>query len=713
MSATPDVAAASDVKTVMPDEVVAHALTRYLHPPGLDGEIALITLDNHRDHTRPTSFGPVGLRSLAAALDDIASRGTAVRAIAVTGKPFVFGAGADITGMPSLATREQAEEIGRLGHEVFNRLRMSSVPTFAFVNGLALGGALELALHCHYRTLSAGARAIALPECSIGLVPGWGGSWLLPNLIGPEHALKVIVENPLSQNRMLKPQQAHQLGIADALFEPADFLERSLEWAVSVCNGDIAVHRPEPDRGQAWELAVLVGRKLVDERLHGAAPAPLRALDLLERSRTADYAASSVAETTALADLLLGDECRASLYAFNLVQRRAKHPAGAPDATLARPVGKVGVVGAGLMATQLAVLFAQRLQVPVVMTDVSVDALTSGVARAHAAVDKLVEKKRLDGVAAARVKRLITGSLDRGGFADADFVIEAVFENLDVKRQVFAELEQIVTPACVLATNTSSLSVTAMAQQLSHPERVVGLHFFNPVAVLPLVEVVRGEHTDDAALATAFAVAKLLKKSAVGVGDATAFVVNRVLLRCMNEVLAAIDAGMDAATADHALDPLGLPMTPLELLDLVGLPVALHVSQTLHGAFGQRFAVSPALRRAVELGKPSLLVWRNGRHQLDPELVFGAGSDAESDQRAAQVTAEQLREQVVAALAQEIRLMLDEGVVAEAADIDLCMLLGAGWSFHLGGITPYLDRTGASERVAGRRFLPQGVANAP
>jgi 3-hydroxyacyl-CoA dehydrogenase/enoyl-CoA hydratase/carnithine racemase len=696
------------MSAVFEDEVVAHALTRYVRPPGLDGEIALITLDNQRDHTKPTSFGPAGLRSLAAALDDIAAHDPAVRAIAVTGKPFIFGAGADITGMPSLTTREQTQEIGRLGHEVFNRLRESPIPTFAFVNGVALGGALELALHCHYRTLSAGAKAIALPECSIGLVPGWGGSWLLPNLIGPERALKVIIENPLSQNRMLKPRQALELGIADALFEPVDFLERSLEWAVEVLNGDIAVQRPQPDRGQAWELAVLVGRKLVDERFHGAAPAPLRALDLLELARTADYDTSAAAETTALADLLLGGECRASLYAFNLVQRRAKRPAGAPNASLARPVGKVGVVGAGLMATQLAVLFARRLKVPVVMTDVNADALAAGVARAHAAVDKLIEKRRLTGSAAVRVKGLITGSLDRSAFADADFVIEAVFEDLDVKRQVFAELEQIVTPECVLATNTSSLSVTAMAQQLSHPERVVGLHFFNPVAVLPLVEVVRGGRTDDAALATAFAVAKQLKKSAVGVGDATAFVVNRVLLRCMNEVLTAIDAGMDASVADHALDPWGLPMSPLELLDLVGLPVALHVSQTLHDAFGQRFAVSPTLRRAVKLGKPSLLVRRGGKQQLDPELEPSTWPEpvpALGDQSGGQLTAEQLRDRVAAALAQEIRAMLDEGVVAAPADIDLCMLLGAGWPFHLGGITPYLDRAGVAERVTGRRFF--------
>ncbi|MGH3426296.1 MAG: 3-hydroxyacyl-CoA dehydrogenase NAD-binding domain-containing protein [Mycobacteriales bacterium] len=686
-----------------PNEVVAHALTRYLRPPGLDGEIALVTMDNRRDHTKPTSFGPGGLRSLAAALDEIAARTPTARAIAITGKPFIFGAGADITGMPSLRDRDQAVEVGRLGHTVFNRLRESAIPTFAFINGLALGGALELALHCHYRTVSLGARAVALPECSIGLVPGWGGSWLLPHLIGAEQALRVIVENPLSQNRMLNAAQAHKIGVADAAFEPVDFLESSLEWAVGVLNGEIMVERPEVDRGQGWELAIAAGRKLVGERLHGAAPAPELALNLLERARTSEYTDHAEAETQALADLLTGDEFRASLYAFNLVQRRAKRPGGAPDKSLARPVGAVGVVGAGLMASQLAVLWARRLKVPVVMTDVDPAALSRGVARAHAAIDKLAEKKRMPGTEAARVKRLITGADDVSGLANSDAVIEAVFEDATVKREVFGKLETVVRPDCLLATNTSSLSVTAIAAGLRHPERVVGMHFFNQVAVLPLVEVVRTGQTDDASLATAFKLAKQLKKSAVGVGDFTAFVVNRVLLRCMNEVLAAIDAGMAAADADRALDPWGLPMSPLELLDLVGLPVALHVSETLNATFGDRFAVSSILRRAVALGKTTLLVWQNGQQRLDPELAI---AEPRSDQ-----TPEGLRDTVAAALASEIRAMLDEGVVTEVEDIDLCMLLGAGWPFHLGGITPYLDRIGVSEQVTGGRFLAPGVAN--
>jgi 3-hydroxyacyl-CoA dehydrogenase len=254
-----------------------------------------------------------------------------------------------------------------------------------------------------------------------------------------------------------------------------------------------------------------------------------------------------------------------------------------------------------------------------------------------------------------------------------------------VKQLVFADLEEIVSPECVLATNTSSLSVTAMAAGLRHPERVVGFHFFNPVAVMPLVEVVRAERTDDATLATAFAVGKRLKKSCVLVGDAPAFVVNRLLFRFLGEVFGAIDAGTPVAVADRALDPLGLPMRPLALLELVGAGVSHHVAQVMHEAFPDRFAVSDNLARLADSGQSRLLT---DDGELDPELValLKTGDSAS--------TAEQVRDRALAALADEITRMLDEGVVADRRDIDLCLILGAGWPFHLGGITPYLQRTG-------------------
>ncbi|MDW5323765.1 3-hydroxyacyl-CoA dehydrogenase NAD-binding domain-containing protein [Plantactinospora sp. KLBMP9567] len=692
-----------------PNEVVTRSLLRLVNLPGLDRPAALITLDNGLDHTKPNTFGPAGLSSLDSAITEALAAEPAF--VAVTGKPYIFCVGADVTGMPLLADRDQAREIGRLGHRVFGRLRTSAVPTFAFVNGAAMGGGLELALHCHYRTLSGGAAALALPEVSLGLVPGWGGTQLLPNLIGIAGAAQVIIQNPLMQNRMLKPKQAAELGIADVLFAPADFLERSLEWAAQVVRGEVQVTRPEVDR-EMWDGVLYFARQTLDERLHGAVPAAYQALELLELAREAPDGPAEgdpdrlpkgmAAEVEALAELVFSEELRSGLYSFDLVQRRAKRPAGAPDKGLARPVTKVGIVGAGLMASQLALLFARRLQVPVVLTDLDQSRVDKGVGYVHAEIDKLVGKGRLPEGTAAKLRGLVSGSVDKGVFADADFVIEAVFEDLAVKKQVWAELEKIVSPEAVLATNTSSLSVSAMAAYLEHPERVVGFHFFNPVAVLPLLEIVRGERTDDATLATAFAVGKELRKSCVLVADAPAFVVNRLLTRFLGEIIAAVDAGTPPEVADAALDPLGLPMRPLALLQLVGPAVAYHVGGTLHAAFPDRFAVSENLRRIAESGKPLVV---DG--DVNPEVagLLEVGS--------APLHAEEVRRRALDALAQEIRLMLDQGVVAEPQDIDLCMILGAGWPFHLGGVTPYLDRTGTSERVTGRRFLPRGAASLP
>ena len=698
--------AALDESIQFADEVVTHAKLRMVELPLGAGSAAVITLDNGFDHTKPNTFGPGGLIALKQAITQ-AQTEPGLAAICVVGKPFIFAVGADLSGVPRLTDRGQAVAMGRLGHEVLGMLGDAKVPTFAFINGAAMGGGVEVALHCSYRTISSGAAAFSLPEVFLGLIPGWGGAYLLPNLIGAQRACTVIVENPLAQNRQLKPKQVLDLGIADAMFEPADFLEESLTWAARVITGDLVVERPQIDRGAAWDEAVAKVRAGLDARLKGATPAPYRALDLIAAAKTATQAEGFAAEDEALADLIMGDDLRSGLYSFDLVQKRAKRPVGAPDKKLARPVTKVGVVGAGLMASQMALLFAQRLQVPVVMTDLDQSRVDKGLAYAHSEIDKLAAKGRVNSDKANRLKALITGSATKDAFADADFVIEAVFEDMAVKQKVFAEVEAVVRPDTILATNTSSLSVTEMASGLAHPERVVGFHFFNPVAVMPLLEIVRAEQTDDPTLATAFVVGKSLKKSSVLVKDAPAFVVNRLLTRFLGEVTKSVDEGTPFEVADKALDPLGLPMSPFTLLQLVGPAVAYHVSETMHEAYPDRFYVSKNLKKVVDAGKSAIWTYDSGTPEVDPEVaaLFTQGD--------APLSEEQVRDRALTALAEEIRLMLDEGVVAEAQDIDLCMILGAGWPFHLGGVTPYLDRVDVSEEVTGKRFLPAGVASLP
>ena len=701
----------SDIKLPegAPDEVVTNAILREvsLEPFGGSGKLALITLDNGMDHNRPNTFGAGSLASLQKAIET--AEASDVVAIAITGKPFIFAAGADLSGLAFLQDKSQALAIGKLGHDVFRKLGESKKPTFAFINGLALGGGLEVGLHCHYRTLATTAFT-GLPECFLGLIPGWGGATILPKLIGPEKAVQVIILNALNNNTMMKAKDALGLGVVDAVYEPADFLEHSIKFAAEIISGKKKIERSDFSKDSAgFEKAIATGKAAVAKKYGGAEIAsPLKALELIAAAQTNTYSQGFDAEDQALAELVMTDSLRASLYSFNLIQKKRKKVEGAPKPALARKVTKVGVVGAGLMASQLALLMLRNLKVPVVITDLDQERVDKGLAWIKAEIAKLVEKKRLTPEGATRLLGNISGSTDQKVFANADFVIEAIFEELSLKQKLFKDLEKIITPECILATNTSSLSVEAMAEGLTNPERVVGFHFFNPVAVMPLLEVARTSKTDDATTATAINVGKELKKTMVIVKDAPAFVVNRLLTRFMGEVTDAIDEGTPYDVADAAMRPLGFPMSSLELLGLVGPGVALHVAETLNKNLGPRYKISPTMQRFVKEGVKTFYVKDDkGGNQVNPAalaLLEKGGSPS---------TADQVRERALKALATEAKMMLDEGVVATPAEIDICMLLGSGWPMHLGGILPYLDREGISEAVCGSRFHPAGVASLP
>jgi 3-hydroxyacyl-CoA dehydrogenase/enoyl-CoA hydratase/carnithine racemase len=666
-------------------ERVTQAKLRKVTLPGGAGVIGLITLDNGEDHTKPNTFGPRGLISLNTAID-AALADDEVTALAVTGKPFILAAGADLTSIAG-GGPDAVRVVAELGHAVFRKLGDGQKPSFGFINGLSLGGGLEVALHCTYRTVMDSAPALGLPEVMLGLVPGWGGAFLVPNLVGADTAVTLVIENPLNNGKTVGGQQAFELGLADAVFSGADFLEQSLLWAGDVLTGKVAVERPEVDRGEAWDAAVRRAEQVALARTGGASPAAAKAVELLAAAKDGDRDAGFAREDDALHALSQTPELLASLYSFDLVQKRAKRPAGAPDKSLARPVTKVGIVGAGLMASQMALLFVRRLEVPVVLTDLDQERVDKGVGYVHAEIDKLLAKGRINQDKANRHKALVTGSVDKAeGFAGADFVIEAVFEEMGVKKAVFADVEKVVSAECVLATNTSSLSITEMAADLEHPERVVGFHFFNPVAVMPLLEIVQGEKTDDATLATAFGTGKALKKTTILVQDSPSFIVNRLLGRFMSEVSRILDEGTPIDVVDGAFAGVA-PMPPFTLIALVGPAIALHNTETLAAAFPDRFYVSPALERVVAAKKGAYF---GPDGSLDPEVEALLEKPAEPKVLAK----EEVRRTVLTGLAQEARLMLDEGVVAAAEDLDLAMITGAGFAFWNGGLTMLLEREG-------------------
>jgi len=637
------------------------------------GPIALVTIDNGADWRKPNTFGAEALASLSEVLGSLRTRDW--RGLVLTGKPLVFAAGADITQFPAI-TPERAREGGRAGHELFGRLRELPFPTLAAVNGAALGGGLEIALHCDVRTVASNVRHLGFPEVFLGLFPAWGGTQLTPRLVGAEAAVRLIVDNALKQNRLIRAAEALELGLVDHVLEPVEFLDESIQLLLRRIQVGEGRREPAADLSDAAEV-VRKARARVDDVVHGQAPAPYRALDLIQGAGSWSIEEGYAAEEDALADLLPGPEAQASIYAFDVVERRIKKPAGVPDAQ-PRRVEAVGIVGAGLMATQLATLFLRKLEVPVVLTDVDTGRAESAAESIRGELADLVAKGRLNEGKARFLGSIVTAGTGPDAYAGCDLVLEAVFEELAVKQEVFGGLEQVVAPECLLVTNTSSLSVAAMADGLTRPERVVGLHFFNPVAVLPLVEVVRTPVTSDASLATAWDVTRKLGKRGVLVRDAPAFVVNRMLTRQSTVLMQALESGSTFEETDEAALRLGLPMPPSALLAMVGPKVANHVLRTLHEAFPARFPLSPTLQALADGEFPAL--------------------EARDDRP----TVGEIHERILAALADEARRILDEGVVASAAELDACLILGAGFPFFRGGITKHLDQTGLSQRVSGR-----------
>ncbi|UDY22334.1 3-hydroxyacyl-CoA dehydrogenase NAD-binding domain-containing protein [Nocardioides sp. Kera G14] len=681
-------------KVFTDDEVVTNArLSKVTLPSGK--VLGLVTLDNGLDHTRPNTFGPKGLVELNTAYDAALADDT-IDAIAVTGKPFILAAGADLNTFKQAPT-EGVRTIAELGHAVFRKLADGGKPSFGFINGLALGGGLEVALHADYRTVIDSVPAVGLPEVMLGLVPGWGGAWLLPNLIGPEKAAKVFIQNPLNNGTVLRSgAEVVELGIADVSFNGADYLEQSLLWADKVLTGEVTVERPSIDRGAGWDEAVKNAGFFAWAKTGDKSPAAKKAVELLALAKTASKDEGFAAEDEALTTAVSQPETLASLYSFDLVQKRAKRPAGAPDKSLAQPITKVGIIGAGLMASQFALLFVQRLKVPVVLVDLDQERADKGVAYVHAELDKRLAKGKSDQDRTNRLKALVSATTDYSvAFSDADFIIEAVFEEMSVKKTVFANAEKVAPATAVFATNTSSLSITEMAADLEHPERVVGFHFFNPVAVMPLLEIIRGQKTGDAALATAFAAGKGLGKTTILVKDSPSFIVNRLLGRFMGEVAKIADEGTPIPVVDQAFAGV-TPMPPYQLIALVGPAIAYHNNETLAQAFPERFYLSENLHKVVEAKKGSF--YGPDGKTLDPEVeaLLTVGDK--------QLTAEQVRRQTLEALADETRRMLDEGVAAAPEDIDLGMITGAGFQFWNGGLTQLLDREGISEAVTGKKF---------
>lgn len=649
-----------------------------------DSRVAIITLVPAVEG-RPAVFGPAGLHSLDAAITTITQQISTghVSGVVITGSDKTFCAGADLDFMASFSDVESAREFAEQGQRVFVRLSQLSVPIVAAINGVALGGGLELALHCAWRVGAKSVRAIGLPEISLGLLPGWGGTTLLPRLVGLKTATHVFIDNPVKGNKLLSASDALSMGIIDELCDDGDLID------VAVARASAAI---EPRQAAPISDGEKDALEIHVEKLSLRPANPANALKRTSRvvARTASVIDGLELEAEALAQLICTSEFRNRVYSFHLTSQRARKPSGLPSEP-PRTVSRVGVIGAGLMASQFVSLFAERLAVPVVMTDVSQERLDLALARVADALDSRVGKGQLDVNTRDAILQRIDTTLDHADFSDCDFVMEAVFEDFDVKRSVLTEIEKIVSATAVLATNTSSLSVTKLAETLDEPARLVGFHFFNPVAVMPLIEIVATPFTDASVTATAASVAGLLRKAPVLVNDKPGFVVNRVLSAYLSAVFDLVDNGIHPHDITRSLEPLRLPMDPFALVDLIGRTVTLHMIQSLSDFAPERISVSNTLitlehkpnSESIQSDIASLALAQSGENDPESMRVF-----------------------VEDAVAREIDTLLTESVVHAIEDVDLCLINGAAWPVASGGISKYLDECGASLRVRGTLFHP-------
>jgi 3-hydroxyacyl-CoA dehydrogenase/enoyl-CoA hydratase/3-hydroxybutyryl-CoA epimerase len=666
------------------------------------------------------------LADLDEALDAVAGAARTTVLVVRSGKKSGFIAGADLRELAEVADAAAAEAMSAAGQNVFTKLAELPMPTLAAISGPCLGGGLECALACDYRLVFDRPNTqLALPEVELGLIPAWGGTQRLPRVVGLERALRMIL-----MRKRLDAREALAWGLADAVATTeSDLREQFSALAMRAIGRGKRGGQRLPLR--TWRQRLLestpLGRRvifratqrLLRRRVPDDMPAPFEAIEAI-RTGLADGMDEGLAfERAAVRRLAVSAACRNLVGLFLEGERAKKLPEelGAPAAD----VGRVGVVGAGVMGAGIAQLAALR-GCDVVVQEVNDVALQAGQARVTELFSRAVARRVLSAEEARQRLAAFRWTVDWQGFGDVDAVVEAAIEDLEVKRNVFGELGRRTPPTAVLATNTSSLRVASLQEGVPQPERVAGMHFFNPVHKMPLAEVVRGPGTSPATLATLARWAVRLGKTPVIVGDGPGFVVNRILMPYLNEAVLLLAEGLGVAQVDHVMKRFGMVAGPLDVLDEVGLDVAAHVARSMEPALGERFGVNPTfeqMRTAGWLGKKAgrgFYVYKARKqrpHEDAQRLLRAPAASGPALPPAARLA--EARERMVLLALNEAAQVLAEKLAADAATIDLAMVLGTGWAPHRGGPLRYADTRGLADVVRaleglaarhGRRFEP-------
>ena len=647
------------------------------------------------------------LASLRRVLDTLKKRADASypRALVLTsGKEGNFVAGADVNEFDTIETPADAEAKVKDAQNLFQEWSELSFPTVAAINGACLGGGTELALALRYRIAADKGVTIGLPEVQLGILPGFGGTTRLPRLVGLVPALGLLLTG-----RTLDSRRARRMGLIDDVLPATRFSERAVAWTEALLASAKPPRRagPEPVNQIMQSVppfrsyALGQARKTVLRETKGHYPAPLEILRVVAASWGKPIPEALKIERKAVAKLLFTQESENLLRLFQMNERAKR----VPPAERARRVGYAAVLGAGTMGGEIAYLMSMR-DVRARLRDIKPEPILKSLSHARSLFGKELSRGRLTKAGMEQALARIEPTLDLQGFRRVDLVLEAVVEDLHIKQTLFRELEAQVPPTCVFATNTSSLSVTAMAKGLDHPERVVGMHFFNPATRMPLVEVIRAEATDQASLDTVVALTRRLKKTPVIVADKPGFLVNRILMPYLAEAVGFVERGQSIPVIDKALRDFGMPMGPLELLDEIGMDIARKVAHVLLDAFGDRIPSLALIDRMVSegaLGKKTNLGFykyeRGKRTGVNPALAPLATS------REA-VPATEIADRMVDAMVNEAALALDDRVIESPSDVDLSMILGTGFPPFRGGLLRHADTVGVGtivERLARRQ----------
>jgi 3-hydroxyacyl-CoA dehydrogenase/enoyl-CoA hydratase/3-hydroxybutyryl-CoA epimerase len=665
----------------------ARALTR----ERTDDGVLVVTLDVPGEKLNTLGKALVGeFEELLQAVEgDADTRAVVLR----SGKPDNFIAGADIKDIQGVRSALEAETLARAGQTLLERLAQVRVPVVAAIHGACLGGGLETALACRYRVASSDPRTVlGLPEVMLGLIPGAGGTQRLPRLVGLAKGLDLILTG-----RNLKAARALEIGLVDEVVPPPVLLEAARRAALGLAEGRLKPRALGLSLGERAMKAVILGkaRGSVKEKTGGHYPAPLRAVEVIGATVTGPLVAGLKLEARDFGELAVSDVSRALVAVFFATQE-IKKDVGVPEDTAAREVRKLGVIGAGLMGAGIAGAAAEA-GVAVRLRDTGAEALARGLRH----VREVLDERRKRGSLSAREahKRLdrIAPTGDWSGLRRAELVIEAVFEDLDLKRQVLAEVEAATSDECVFASNTSSLPIGEIARDARRRARVLGMHFFSPVHRMPLLELIVTPETDAWATATAAAFGRRLGKHVIVVRDGPGFYTTRALAPYMNEAARLIEEGAAVEEVDRAMTSFGFPVGPLTLVDEVGIDVGAKVAKILHHHFGERMAAPASMGRVLEDGRLGRKNKRgfytyDGRKKRVDASVYGL---VEGGAERRPFEPRDIQERLVFAFVNEAVHCLQEGILRSPRDGDVGAIFGLGFPPFLGGPFRYLDHLGA------------------